>query len=233
MEIEVSLTPELYAHRTLVAEHTTVAIDLLRATTSICAAFQSGCEAVLPLCTLEGIEGYRAQGYRIAAERGGCRVGEAEYDNSPTGYLREDLHGIRIAYSTTNGTVSILRAADAKQVLVGSFANISALCNRLRQQGNSVVLLCSGWEGDFCMEDALVAGAIIDRLCDLATLRGDAARMAHTLWQQAKQNPRAYCEQASHVARLQRLGAEDDVDFAFLMDTCPVVPRLENNLLVL
>ena len=80
-----------------------MAIDVLRATSAVCAAFQAGCNTVVPLDTLEGISRYRNHGYLIAAERGGKKVDGAEYGNSPTEYLRHDMHGVKLAYSTTNG----------------------------------------------------------------------------------------------------------------------------------
>ncbi|MBO7101214.1 MAG: 2-phosphosulfolactate phosphatase [Bacteroidales bacterium] len=233
MKIEVSLTPALYPYRTLLQSHATVAIDVLRATTAVCAAFQAGCREVVPLDSLETLSQYRQKGYLLAAERNGSKVGDAEYGNSPTEYLRHDLSGVKLAYSTTNGTVTILRAADADLTLCGSFANLVALADRLLSENRDTVLLCSGWKSDFCIEDTLVAGAIIEQLADKAELWGDAAHMALTLWQQAKSDPYGYCEQASHVHRLRRLGAAEDVRFAFQTDTCPVVPVLKNGVLVL
>lgn len=231
MNIEVSLSPALYPYRTLTDNHVTVAIDLLRATTAVCAAFQAGCSIVVPLDSLDNLQDYRRVGYRLAAERNGSKVGDAEYGNSPTEYLRNDMSDVRLAYSTTNGTVTIVRAADAALTLVGAFANLSALCQRLEQENRDTVLLCSGWKNDFCIEDTLVAGAIIER-CK-ATPHGDAATMALALWQMAKDDPFAYCANATHVHRLHRLGADADVRFAFQMDTCPVVPVLSNGRLTL
>ena len=232
MNIEVSLSPALYPFRTLTQHHTTVAIDLLRATTAVCAAFQAGCSSVVPLNSLDELPHYRSMGYQIAAERGGSKVGDAEYGNSPTEYLRHDMTGKRLAYSTTNGTISILRAADAELTLVGSFANISALCDRLKADGRDVVILCSGWQNDFCIEDTLVAGAIIERLTEAPAIN-DAAQMALALWQMAKEDPFDYCKRCTHIHRLHRLGADADVQFAFKMDTCPVVPMLKNGILTL
>lgn len=226
MKIEVSLTPALYPYRTLKENHITVAIDVLRATTAVCAAFQAGCSEVVPLDSLEALESYRRQGYAIAAERGGKKLPGSDYGNSPTEYMSKDMRGVRLAYSTTNGTVSILRGADAELTFVGAFANIDALCGRLRKEGRDVVLLCSGWQNDFCLEDTLVAGAIIERVGDGV---GDAALMALDLWRMAKKNPLGYCQKASHVHRLEGFGsqAQADIVFAFKQDTCPVVPMLK------
>lgn len=232
MKVEVSLSPALYPYRTLIGHHATVAIDVLRATTAVCAAFQAGCREVVPLDTLEGLEPYRAQGYAVAAERGGKKLPGSDYGNSPTEYMSKDMSGIRLAYSTTNGTVSILRASDAELTLVGAFANIDALCERLLRENRDVVLLCSGWQNDFCLEDTLVAGAIIHRL---GGVLGDAAAMSLAMWQQAKSDPYAYCQNATHVHRLQAFGpqAQADIEFAFKMNICPVVPVLKKGILML
>ena len=234
MKIEVSLTPALYPYRTLKENHVTVAIDVLRATTAVCAAFMAGCREVVPLDTLEALEPYRKLGYGIAAERGGKKLPGSDYGNSPTEYMSKDMSGVRLAYSTTNGTVSILKGADAVLTLVGAFANLDALCERLKKEGRDVVLLCSGWQNDFCLEDTLVAGAIIEKLTTHA-IHGDAAAMALALWHAAQGNPFDYCRDASHIHRLQGFGpqAQADIKFAFQMNTCPVVPVLKNGILTI
>lgn len=236
MRIEVSLSPVLYPYRTLTSGHVTVAVDLLRATTAVCAAFQAGCAEVVPLDSLEALAPFRQRGYKLAAERNGSKIGDAEYGNSPTEYLRHDLTGVRLAYSTTNGTVTILRSADADLSLAGSFANLSALTARLLQEDKDVVVLCSGWKNDFCIEDTLVAGALIEKLSisnSQFSIHGDAAHMALALWQAAKEDPEAYCQRCSHVHRLVGMGTAEDVHFAFLQDTCPVVPVLKQGVLTL
>lgn len=233
-QIELSLTPALYEWRSLKQGHTTVAVDVLRATTAICAAFQAGAECIVPLDDLETLEPYRAQGYLRAAERGGRKIGDAEYGNSPTEYMSTDLHGKRIAYSTTNGTVSILRGGDADRTLVGCFANIDALSERLLAQPQDLVILCSGWKNDFSIEDTLFAGALCRRLLDsgLYTSRHDAVAMAVALWDACQGDPYTYSlRHASHVQRLIGFGAKADILFAFKCNTCPVVPQLNNGVL--
>ncbi len=232
--IELSLTPALYEWRGIKENHTTVAVDILRATTAVCAAFQAGAEEIVPLDTLEALEDYRQRGWMRAAERGGRKIGDAEYGNSPTEYLRHDLKGQRIAYSTTNGTVSILSGADAQRTLVGAFANIDALTQLLLDKPQDLVILCSGWKNDFSVEDTLFAGALCHRLLDSRryTSTHDAVAMSMTLWDACHGDPYGYClEHASHVQRLIGFGASDDIAFAFRQNTCPVVPQLKNGTL--
>lgn len=233
-QIELSLTPALYEWRTLKQGHTTVAVDVLRATTAICAAFAAGVEEVVPLDSLEALEAYRHKGYLRAAERGGQKVGDAEYGNSPTEYMASDLHGKRMAYSTTNGTVSILRGSDADRTLVGCFANIDALAQLLTDQPQDLVILCSGWKNDFSVEDTLFAGALCRKLLASGqyTSHNDAVMMAMALWGSCNGDPYHYSlRYASHVQRLIGFGATADIEFAFKPNTCPLVPRLEKGAL--
>ncbi|MBQ6068280.1 MAG: 2-phosphosulfolactate phosphatase [Bacteroidales bacterium] len=235
-KIELSLTPTLYSHRTLRTHHTTLAVDVLRATTSICAAFKAGVEEIVPLDSLEPLVHYSSLGYLTAAERGGKKVEGAQWGNSPTEYLSADLHHQRLAYSTTNGTVSILRGSDAERTLVGAFANISALTQLLLQQPQNLVILCSGWKDNFSIEDTLFAGALCHRLVDSGAYNSDddAAHMAMALWDACGSDPYHYSMlHASHVRRLIGFGAGHDVAFAFREDTCPLVPQLKEGRLTL
>lgn len=226
--IETILSPALFGGRTTAAGHLTVAVDILRATSSICAAFASGADEVVPLENLSDLDLYRAKGYTLAAERGGRKVGDAQCGNSPTEYRAMNLAGCRLAYSTTNGTVAILRAAEAGETLIGSFSNISALAAKLAGAARNVVLLCSGWLGSTSLEDTLFCGALGERLVDSGAFEpcDDATTMAMRLWQSAAADPYDYCRAATHVHRLQGLGYDHDVRFALRPDTCRVVPQV-------
>lgn len=236
--IELCLSPALYPFRTLQQGHNAVAVDVLRATTAVCAAFMAGAEEVVPLLSLDELESYRQQGYLRAAERGGKKIDNAECGNSPTEYLTMDLHGQRLAYSTTNGTVCILKAADADHTWVGSFANIGALTQKLLSAPHPLVIVCSGWKNSCSVEDTLFAGALCQRLIDSGCYAStdDAVQMALDLWQSACHDPYQYAlHKASHVQRLLAFGpqAAADIEFAFRPDTCPLVPELHDGRLTL
>lgn len=233
-QIELSLSPALYGYRSLKAGHTTVAVDVLRATTAVCAAFAAGASEVVPLEHLDELTAYAGRGYALAAERGGKKVEGAEYGNSPTEYRRTNLEGKKIAYSTTNGTVCINRGSDADRTLVGCFSNLSALAERLTRDPQDLVILCSGWLNEFSMEDTLFAGALCQRLLASGKYRSshDPVHAAIGLWEHCGGDPYRYCiAHASHVQRLMGFGAEEDIAFAFEQDTCRVVPELHNGTL--
>ncbi len=225
MNIELILSPALYDGRLTAAPHATVAVDVLRATTAICTAFQAGAEEVVPLDSMELLPHYLSEGYEVACERNGAKMPGATLGNSPTEYMSKQLQDKRIAFSTTNGTVSILRAKESAWLTVGAFANLSALVQRLLTIEMDVVILCSGWKGDPAIEDTLFAGALISQLGKMgAALVNDAAMMAQDLWQLSRYDLYGYCSKATHVHRLQRMDSEEDIRFALQLDTCPVVP---------
>lgn len=231
MQVEVILSPLLYDGRQLIENHAVVAVDVLRATTAICAAFQAGAEEIVPLNSLDPLPSFYRKGYAVAAERNAQKVVvdgvPATCGNSPSEYLTMDLKGQRLAYSTTNGTVSILKGKGSDRLYVGAFANLSALAQRLERE-RRIVILCSGWKGDPCIEDTLFAGALCDRMMSYGEVElvNDAALYAVDLWNMAKGDLYAFCSKATHVHRLQRMDYDNDVRLAFRLDTCPVVPVL-------
>ena len=194
MKVELVLSPDLYKVRLLREHHATVAVDVLRATTAICTAFQVGAATVVPLESMDPPPGYLARGYEVACERNGEKMPGATLGNSPTEYMGKRLTGADIAFSTTNGTVSITRAKESDWLALGCFANLSALAQRVEQEGRDLVILCSGWKGDPSIEDTLFGGALAARLqtCG-ATPLNDAAMMAVDLWRQAQADLYRYC----------------------------------------
>ena len=236
MRIEVVLSPTLYEGRNIKVNHYAVAVDVLRATSAVCAAFVAGAEEIVPLDSLEQLPLYRRMGYTLAAERNGEKLHGATCGNSPTEYMTMDLSGQKLAYSTTNGTVSILRAADSDRLFVGSFPNIDALASQLVAGGErDIVVLCSGWKGDPSLEDTVFAGALIDRIGRKGVelqLVNDAAMMALALWNDAKSDLYSYCLKATHVQRLLRLGCEDDIRWSLTSGLCRLVPEYVNGKLI-
>ncbi len=75
--------------------------------------------------------------------------------------------------------------------VIGSFINITALCDWLIDEKRPVLLLCSGWKNKFNLEDALFAGAVTEALTEKSEQFkcGDACLALKYLYQMAKQDP--------------------------------------------
>ena len=148
--------------------HTCVVIDVLRATSAICAGLANGVDRIIPVPTVEEARALQAEGCVAAAERNGQIVEGFDFGNSPRSYLTDELVGKTVALTTTNGTKAIAMAQDMPQVAIGSINNLDAISTWLMQQPGHVLLLCSGWKDKFNLEDTICAGAIADRLIDIA-----------------------------------------------------------------
>ena len=75
--IDVCFSPALYSmHHN--PESIVVVVDILRATSAICAAFMNGVRHIIPVGTIEEAKACKAQGYMVAAERDGLVLDFAE-----------------------------------------------------------------------------------------------------------------------------------------------------------
>lgn len=227
--IEVVLTPMLYAHKLTESDHAVAVIDVLRATTSITAAFITGVEEIYPVATEEEALQLKAAGYLIAAEKDGIQLPFADFGNSPFTFLQEQLKNKKIAYLTTNGTKTMKIIKDTTFVAIASFLNLSAVVHWFHNMNKNVVLLCSGWKNKFNLEDTILAGALVEKIIQNSDFRihCDAAHAAIDLWTIAKKNPLQYIQKALHRERLRKLGLDDVLEFCFMTDKTTIVPVLQ------
>ncbi|MGB3947039.1 MAG: 2-phosphosulfolactate phosphatase [Bacteroidia bacterium] len=230
--VDVCLSPYLYPvyerENTIV-----VVIDILRATSAMCTAFEHGVEKIIPVATLEEATEYKKQGFLVGAERNGIAIEGFDFGNSPYSYMNEQIKGKTVVISTTNGTQAIHAARGAYKVVIGAFTNITALCNWLKNENKNVLLLCSGWKNKFNLEDTLFAGAVTNILLKNNNFKyGDGALTASYLYQSAQTNPYKYLRNSSHTERLAAMGLKKDIKYCFTLDQTDVIPILENKYLV-
>jgi 2-phosphosulfolactate phosphatase len=230
--VDVCLSPHLYPvyHK---EDTIVVVIDILRATSAMCTAFEHGVEKMIPVASLEEAAEYKNQGFMVGAERNGLALEGFDFGNSPYSYMTDAIKGQTIVISTTNGTQAIEAARNAYKVVIGAFTNISALCEWLQMQEKNVLLLCSGWKNRFNLEDSLFAGAVADRLSATGLFRtGDAALAVASLYGQAKKNPYKFLHSSSHAERLAAMGLKADIKYCLQVDKTKVIPVLDGKHLV-
>ncbi len=228
--LDVCFSPALY-HLYDVSGCIVVVIDVLRATSSVCVAFHHGVRSIVPVASVEESFAYRAKGYLVGAERKGEMVVGFDLGNSPFSYMNDSIRDRDIALTTTNGTQAIHAAKGAKQIVIGSFLNITALCNWLLTQDANVVLLCSGWKNAFNFEDTLFAGAVVKRLLHAYQLTDhrDSALAAMNLFDLAKDDLYGFLERSSHRKRLEKLHIDDDISFCLKPDYTDAIPVLKGD----
>jgi 2-phosphosulfolactate phosphatase len=233
-EIEVVLTPALLPLYQVTGK-TVVVIDILRATSSMCVAFKTGVNKILPVSTPEECSLFKDFDFLCAAERNAVKLPGFDMGNSPFEFQNPLIKDRNIAFTTTNGTKAIKQSKElgAAQIVVGSFLNLDVICNWLLNQPNDIILLCAGWKDKVNLEDTLFAGAVIAQLKNNITLHCDSGLMAEQLYISMKDSLEIDVRKSSHAQRFKALhAAEDDVQFCLQLNSAPVLPIMQGEYLV-
>lgn len=214
-----------------------VIIDVFRATSTIAAALYNGAACVIPVDSVpKAIQISQHTADSIAAgERDGKLADGLQYGNSPLEYTREFIAGKTLVLTTTNGTRLLHMALEkgADTVVSGSFPNLSAVCDFLRNENRNVILACAGWKDRFNLEDTLFAGAVISRVRDHFTIHCDSSLMAETMYENKKNDLLQFVPHLTHYHRLvERFGLIEDIRFCMTEDVANVLPVYREEKLV-
>jgi 2-phosphosulfolactate phosphatase len=233
MKLDVFFTP---AGLTLAEVHgrTAFVIDILRATTSMCAALSSGAKAIIPVASTE--EALRlaqtigSADVLLAGEKNCVRIDGFQLGNSPLEMTEAAVRGKRLIVSTTNGTKALLACQGASAVYPACAGNLSLAAEKAREtlegQGGMLVV-CAGRGGAFSLDDAYAAGRLVSAV--LGGLRGrrglnDAALASLDLVRRYGENWERPLGRSRAGRELIRLGFADDVKASALLDAYPVLP---------
>jgi len=202
-------------------------IDVLRATSTIVTALSNGALFVRPVEKVKEAENMREKDALLCGERGGLKIKGFDLGNSPLEYKKEIVKGKKIILTTTNGTrvVKLLRCS---KIIAVSFLNVSSVVNFVKDS-EEISIVCSGTEGNFSLEDFLLAGMIV-KLLGREDL-DDASKVAMRYYESVE-NIEAEIRRSSHAQKLIRLGFEKDVIFCSRIDLFNVVPILEDGVFV-
>ena len=231
-----SLSPALL-HLYDVNNSIVVIIDVLRATSTIAAALYNGAKCIIPVDSVSRcIEiGKQIEGI-TAGERDGKVAEGLVHGNSPFEYPREFIEGKTLVLTTTNGTRLLQMALDkgAKEIITGSFPNLSAVCDHLMQKKQNVILGCAAWKDKVNMEDMLFAGAVISKIRKNFSINCDSSHLAETTYKKAEKDLFGFMKknEASHYHRLMGFGLEKDIRYCLTADGANVLPIYDNGKLI-
>jgi 2-phosphosulfolactate phosphatase len=237
MQIQTHFTPHDVDEIAL-REKTAVVIDVLRASTTVITALSNGAREVIPTPTVEAaakIAGHLAGDVTIrGGEQNGRTIDGFSIGNSPLEYVEERVRDRSIVYSTREGSPLFLKAKYAKHMLVCGFVNISAVAGFLKEHAADIEILCAGNNGRFAIEDAVCAGMLVHLLgeeADAQLALCDASIAAHSLYRTHYRNLHRMLRQSESGKFLEGLGYLDDLRYCAGVDTVPVLPVLEDNML--
>ncbi|MDB9527558.1 2-phosphosulfolactate phosphatase family protein [Oscillatoria sp. CS-180] len=243
MKLSVYHTPEEVPEGTL--PDCAIAIDVLRATSTMAAALNVGAAAIHVFSDLELLrkasEQFPSEKRLLAGEREGAKVEGFDLGNSPLDHTAERSKGRHLFMSTTNGTRCLQRIQTAPVVITAALTTRQAVVDfLLKHEPDQVWLVGSGWQGAYSLEDTVCAGAIAHQLAaqlthDLKEIAGNDSTVAavslYTHWK-ASMLELMHC--ASHGQRLLRLHQEDDLKYCAQLDVLNLVPiQSEPGVLVL
>ena len=239
MDIELFLTPVPLDKADLQGK-TVVVIDVLRFCTSACAALAAGARGVIPTDGPGEAGEMRmkigADMAVVAGERNGVKLDSFDFGNSPAEFTKAAVSGKHVVMTTTNGTGNFTKAGVARPVLAGAIVNASKVADRVARENKDAVIVCSGSEGGFSIEDTICGGLLIHQLATVhgvQTTLNDAGSLALLLFRSNKTALRQTIEQGEHGRFLTSIGFAGDVEIASAIDSIPVLPILKDGRLVL
>ena len=220
MRVDVVFTPDEAG-----AAPTGVVIDVIRATSTMCQALAAGYARVFCTAEVEEARALRAtlgEG-ALGGERNAVRIPGFDLGNSPREYVEPIAETLIL--STTNGTRAVVAAAQrCERVLIASLLNLSAVVEAARVAGEDVVVVCAGVQGTLALDDAFVAGRIVELLGWERTDAAVAAARLAASWSGAEEAFRASKSGRNLMDNAPDL--EKDIPFCARESVLDVVPRL-------
>jgi 2-phosphosulfolactate phosphatase len=239
MDIKLYLTPDPSGEINLKGK-TAVVIDVLRCTTSVCAALMAGARGVIPVTGPgEAGEMWARIGSDmgvLAGEQNGIRIENFQLGNSPAEFTPESVGGKFVVMTTTNGTTAFVRAHKADLVLSCGLVNVSRVAGRVAGENRNMVIVCAGQDGQFSIEDTICGGRLIDLLISehqREVTLNDAASLAVLLYHNSRSAMKKVVAEGEHGRYLTSIGFAHDLEIASRVDSMPVLPVMRDGRLIL
>ena len=220
-----------------VANRAVAVVDVLRASTSIVMALANGARAVIPMASSEEVvsraKTLARSEVKLAGERKMQPIPGFDMGNSPLEFTKEAVEGKTILMSTTNGTSAVLAVQGARDVIIASYVNFSAVLSMLRaalRGGTDVAIVCAGQEKHFALEDAACAGLFVQRITEKHTKAeiNDAAQAAMLIDKKFGSNLKRLFSISAHGVALEDAGFGADLAVCAEVDSYSVLPVFQD-----
>lgn len=236
MRVDVYFTPqEVMASD--VANRVVAVVDVLRASTSIAVALSNGARAVIPLPSSEEVvsraKPLTRSEVKLAGERKMLPIPGFDMGNSPREFTKDAVEGKTVLMSTTNGTSAVLAVQGARDVVIASYVNFSAVLSMLRvalRGGTDVAIVCAGQDKRFALEDAACAGLFVQHVTSKYPKAeiNDAAQAAMLIDRKFGSNLKRLFRSSAHGIALADAGFADDLEACAELDAHSVVPVFQD-----
>lgn len=248
--IDVFLLPHMI-HSNMELYDLAIAVDILRATTTMTQALFNGVAAIYPCLQVsqaeakrdalrrEIDEAWKSSGKSLqkvpkvltGGERGGLKIPGFDLSNSPADYSVEVVRDNYLVFTTTNGTKAIHESREAGEIICGAFVNLKRVLDRVAQ-AQRVAIICAGTNGEVTREDSLFAGAIVSRFRDCEETN-DPAELVRAAWEKDVGTEFTFDKLRDQLLltrggkNLTKLGLQSDVGLVAQVDSAPTLPFLD------
>jgi 2-phosphosulfolactate phosphatase len=146
------------------ARGVTVIIDVFRAFSVACYAFDSGASKVITTATVEEAFALKKKypNSVLAGERSEKKVEGFDLGNSPTEVLKTDISGKVFIHTTSAGTQGLANAVNADIIVTGSLVNAGAVAGFIRRMDPEYVsLVAMGYRANVSADEDLLCAELI------------------------------------------------------------------------
>jgi len=240
MKIDAYFTPYFPEEEKQFNNAYVVMIDVLRASTVVCAALHNGAKEIVSCENIEKAVSIYSnldrQSRFLGGEKKGIKPDGFDAGNSPLEYTGELIKDRTIIFTTSNGTKTFSRAKYAKIKIVGAFVNLDIVLEYIKDQilhsdddNPEIYFLCAGTNGRLSYEDLICAGAFINDLSNSFTEVSltDTADVARNLYNLHEDDLINFISTRSHAEYLHSIGFSKDIEIAMSLNSYPVVPIID------
>ncbi|MEW8994127.1 2-phosphosulfolactate phosphatase family protein [Clostridium sp.] len=210
-----------------------VVIDVLRATSVMVTALNNGCDKIIPVKEIEEavhIASKDRNNYLLGGERGGVRIENFDFSNSPLDYTQDIVKGKSLIMTTTNGTRAIKNSEEAEKIFIGALINGRVVAEKLAKLNKDVTFVNAGTDGEFSMDDFITSGYIINCLRDIMKNQCTLTDIAKTSEYVYINNPSiiSFVKDALHYKRMKDLKYHEDLRYCLSKDLVNIVPEYKD-----
>lgn len=241
------LTQSLISDDLILKDKNVIVIDVLRATSTMLVALANGAKEIVPVenAVIAARAAKGRAGSLLCGERNGKIIEGFNLGNSPFEYSPENIKDKILVFSTTNGTVAVMKTKHSKNTVLASFLNIDVVVDFISELNEDFVIVCSGKSNNFCLEDTVAAGMILILLFHLhgkSNYNIDdsgyaAVKLTRHLLAKAGEN---HSERIHDILKkteqgkfLSSLGFQEDLKLCSEIDSYPYLPVFKNGIIKL
>jgi 2-phosphosulfolactate phosphatase len=146
------------------AKGVVVIIDVFRAFTVACYAFDAGAVRIIATSEVSNALQLKLK-YKnsvLVGERDEKKIEGFDFGNSPTEIIKADLSGKTVIHTTTAGTQGLINARNADSILTGSFVNVSSVVKYIKSiDPEYVSLVAMGYRATLSAQEDLICAEMI------------------------------------------------------------------------